>query len=122
MLNKSLSLFTLALLNSLLFPGLAFSHSAHDPIKDIKKYDRAVEERQASFQTIDNTDERLQNLQGQIDSMERKLLALRNLLASDYPHIKEKMSKYKYDYMAGVDEMVSQLKTTLKQTDTLLDQ
>ena len=112
----------LAFFYLLLFVEFAYPHSAHDPIKDIEKYDRSVVERQASFQTLESSPERMQNLQDQVDRMQRKLLALRNLMASDYPHIKEKMSKYKYDYMDSVDEVLTQLKTTLKQTDSLLDQ
>ncbi|GGF03520.1 hypothetical protein [Kangiella profundi] len=42
-------------------------------------------------------------------------------MANDYPHLKEKMSKYKFDYMDEVDETIVQLKMTLKQTDSLLD-
>ena len=119
MLKRSLSIFVF--FYPLLFVELAYSHSAHDPIKDIEKYDRAVVERQASFQTLDSSRERIKNLQDQVDRMQRKLLALRNLMASDYPHVKEKMSKYKYDYMGTVDEMLAQLKITLKQTDSLFD-
>lgn len=119
MLKKPFHIF--AFFYPLLFVELAYSHSAHDPIKDIEKYDRAVAERQASFQTLESSPERMQNLQDQVDKMQRKLLAMRNLMASDYPHIKEKMSKYKYDYMDSVDEVLTQLKTTLKQTDSLLD-
>lgn len=120
-MTQSSFLYTLFLIGSLLFSGMVFAHSAHDPIKDIEKYDRAVTEKQARFETTTNEEERLQSLQEQIKMMQRKLLALRNLMANDYPHLKEKMSKYKYDYMDSVDESIVQLKTILKQTDTLLD-
>lgn len=120
-MTQSSFLYTLFLIGSLLFSGMVFAHSSQNPIKDIEKYDSAVTEKQARFETTINEDERLQNLQEQIEMMQRKLLALRNLMASDYPHLKEKMSKYKYDYMDNVDESIVQLKTILKQTDTLLD-
>jgi len=120
-MNKYLNFYTLVLIGSLQFSGIAFAHSAHDPIKDIEKYDRVVTEQQARFETTINEEERLQSLQEQIETMQRKLLALRNLMASDYPHLKEKMSKYKYDYMGTVDEMLAQLKITLNQTDLLFD-
>ena len=43
-------------------------------------------------------------------------------MAIDHPHIKEKMCKYKFDYMESVDDTLIQLKKVLKQTDTLLNQ
>ena len=92
MLKRSLSIFVF--FYPLLFVELAYPHSAHDPIKDIEKYDRTVAERQASFQTLESSPERMQNLQDQVDRMQRKLLALRNLMASDYPHVKEKMRSW----------------------------
>ena len=42
-------------------------------------------------------------------------------MASDYPHIKEKMSKYKYDYLESVDDTIAQLRNTLEQAEVLLD-
>lgn len=35
---------------------------------------------------------------------------MKNLMGSDYPHLKDKMSKYKYDYMGSIDESIVQLK------------
>ena len=111
----------LALAGMLFIPTLASSHSANDPIKDIQEYDRDVRQRQSQFQTEANPEEKLKNLQFQVETIERKLLALRNLMASDYPHIKEKMSKYKYDYLESVDDTIVQLRNTLEQAEVLLD-
>ncbi|AUM11103.1 MAG: hypothetical protein ACPGZU_01080 [Ketobacter sp.] len=121
MLKKSMSFHAFTLAGMLFIPTLASSHSAHDPIKDIQEYNRDVRQRQSDFQTATNPEEQLKNLQFQVETIERKLLVLRNLMASDYPHIKEKMSKYKYDYMESVDDTIVQLKNTLEQAEVLLD-
>ena len=89
----------------------------------LAKYDQIVTKRQIEFkQSQQTTEEKIQNLQDQISALESKMLTLRNLMASDYPHIKQKMSKYKFDYMESVDDILVQLKKVLTQTDTLLDQ
>ena len=106
-----------------LLPVIATAHSSHNPVDDIAKYDQIVTKRQIEFkQSQQTTEEKIQNLQDQISALESKMLTLRNLMASDYPHIKQKMSKYKFDYMESVDDILVQLKKVLTQTDTLLDQ
>ncbi|MGK2870636.1 MAG: hypothetical protein ACSLFL_00045 [Alphaproteobacteria bacterium] len=106
----------------LLLPVIATAHSSHNPVDDIAKYDQTVTKRQAEFEQSQQTVEKIRNLQDQISALESKMHTLRNLMASDYPHIKEKMSKYKFDYIESVDDTLEQLKKLLKQTDTLLDQ
>ena len=106
-----------------LLPVIATAHSSHKPVDDIAKYDQIVTKRQIEFkQSQQTTEEKIQNLQDQISALESKMLTLRNLMASDYPHIKQKMSKYKFDYMESVDDILVQLKKVLTQTDTLHDQ
>ena len=104
-------------------PIIAEAHSSDNPVDDIAKYDQIVTKRQIEFkQSQQTTEEKIQNLQDQISALESKILTLRNLMASDYPHIKEKMSKYKFDYMESVDDTLVQLKKVITQTDTLLNQ
>ena len=105
-----------------LLPVIATAHSSHKPVDDIAKYDQTVTKRQVEFKQSQQTEEKIQNLQEQISALESKMLTLRNLMASDYPHIKEKMSKYKFDYMESVDDTMVQLKKVITQTDTLLNQ
>jgi len=103
-------------------PIIAEAHSSDNPVDDIAKYDQTVTKRQSEFKQSQQTEEKIQNLQDQISALESKILTLRNLMASDYPHIKEKMSKYKFDYMESVDDTLVQLKKVITQTDTLLNQ
>lgn len=106
----------------MLIPVMTAAHSSHNPIDDIAKYDQTVTERQAEFKQSQQKAEKIHNLQEQVSALESKILTLRNLMASDYPHIKEKMSKYKLNYMESIDDTLAQFKKVLKQTETLLDQ
>ena len=118
-LSSTLKHFLAALI---LTPAIAIAHSSHDPVNDIQKNDQTISARQLEFENSQTDEQKLENLQNQIRVMESKMITLRNLIASDYPHIKEKMSKYKFDYMESVNETLAQLKKTLKQTDSLLNQ
>lgn len=77
----------------MLLPVTAAVHSSHNPLDDIAKYDQTVTNRQVEFKQSQQAEEKIQNLQDRISALESKTLTLRNLMASDYPHIKEKMSK-----------------------------
>jgi len=50
------------------------------------------------------------------------ILLLRNLMAKDYPHVKENMSKYKLDYMESVDESLIQTRALLRQLEQVIEQ
>tara|TARA_R110002049_G_scaffold29552_17_gene100453 strand:- start:2554 stop:2931 length:378 start_codon:yes stop_codon:yes gene_type:complete len=106
----------------IMLPAIAIAHTAHDPVKDINKNDQVIIDRQSDFEQTQSVDQKVKNVQEQISAMERKMLTLRNMMASDYPHIKEKMSKYTFDYMESVDDTLVQLKKTLKQTSTIVEQ
>lgn len=106
----------------ILSPLFAAAHSAHDPVKEIHKKDQTIATRQSEFDQLQYSAQKIENLQDQITAMESKILMIRNLMVSDYPHIKEKMSKYSFDYIKSVEESLAQLKSTLQQTDTLLNQ
>lgn len=101
-------------------PAISNAHSSHDPIKDISKKDQIISVRQLAFQQSNTEAKKFKNLQDQISAISSKILIVRNLMASDYPHVKEKMSKYKIDYMKSVDDSLVQIKKALKQTGTLL--
>tara|TARA_R110001592_G_scaffold118997_1_gene321699 strand:- start:8054 stop:8401 length:348 start_codon:yes stop_codon:yes gene_type:complete len=110
-----------------LLPAIATAHSASNPVEDIHKYDRTIAERQKNFDQSqsesesESESEKMQNLRDQLNTVENKILAIRNLMANDYPHIKDDMSKYKFDYMESVDNILVQLKKTLTQADKLLN-
>ncbi len=103
-----------------LLPAIVTAHSASDPIEDIHKYDRTVAERQENFDQSQSESKKIQNLRDQLSTVENKILTIRNLMATDYPHIKDDMSKYKFDYMKSVDNILVQLKKTLTQAEKLL--
>lgn len=103
----------------MLLPPIAIAHSANDPIKDIQKYDRTIATRQSEYDLPNS--QKLKNIRSQVNAMEHKISTLRNLIASDYPHINKKMSKYSIDYMESINDTLVQLKKTLAQAETLLD-
>lgn len=118
-INKNIN-YIIAIL--IFIPVISNAHSSHDPIKDINKKNKIIYVRQSEFQQSNSEDKKIKNLQEQISAIGSKILIIRNLMASDYPHVKEKMSKYKINYMKSVDDSLVQLKEALKQTETLLKQ
>lgn len=93
----------------------ALAHGGADPLNDLEKNQKTVRQMQSEFERLDDRDERIDNLERQIALLQRNLLILRNLLASDFPHVKENMSKYKLDYMQAVDENLVALKSLAQQ-------
>jgi len=49
-------------------------------------------------------------------------MILRNMMAKGYPHVKEGMSKYKLDYIEGLDENLKKFRLTVKQAGLLIEQ
>lgn len=105
----------------LLFSPYVLSHSGSNPVSEIQKYDRNVKKRQSDFVSGVNTEKQMENLKSQIDMIQGKLMTIRNMMARDHPHVVKNMSRYKYDYMAGIKKTLGQLEVILEQTDTLLD-
>tara|TARA_R110001599_G_scaffold351965_2_gene585345 strand:+ start:4279 stop:4614 length:336 start_codon:yes stop_codon:yes gene_type:complete len=104
-----------------LLPAVTTAHSAESPVKHIRNFDQTIEKRQDSFDQSLADSLKIQNLRDQLSAIESKIISIRNLMASDYPHIKDDMSKYKFDYMESVDNTLVQLRMTLAQTEKLLN-
>jgi hypothetical protein len=107
---KKIVLFTL--LSTL--PCFLFAHGNDDPLKDLQKNRSSISTKQDSFKDLKSTAERYQSLQAQTDYLQRNILILRNLMAKDYPHINEGMSKYKLDYIEEVDDSLKEFKETIQ--------
>lgn len=104
----------------MLLPAVAMAHSGEDPIKKMEKSRSRLVSTQNEFDQLENPNERFQNLEEQVGYLQRKVLLLRNTMAADYPHVKEKMTKYKLDYIEVLDESLKDFKITLKQMKTTL--
>jgi len=112
----------LLLLGTLLFQAQVMAHGGEDPVEELKKRDRAITHAQSEFATSQNDAEKLKLLDTQINALNHKVLVLRNLMAKDYPHVKEGMSKYKLDYMESVDESLIQTRALLRQLEQIIEQ
>ena len=104
----------------LLFATLSNAHGGNDPLKDLSKNQQKIAAAQINFSESENKSERIENLKRQIIYLQRNSLILRNLMASDYPHVQQNMSKYKLDYIEEVDKLLIILRSSLKQANGVL--
>jgi len=98
---------------SLLTPCV-YSHSADDPVKNMHKNKSRLAVKQKEFPQLKNSVERLESLNKQVGYLQQNILILRNLMAKDYPHVNESMSKYKLDYIKEVEKSLKAFKKTIK--------
>ena len=110
------------LLGALLFQAQVMAHGGEDPVVELKKRDRSITRAQSEFADSQSDEARLELLSAQVDVLSGKILLLRNLMAKDYPHVKENMSKYKLDYMESVDESLIQTRALLRQLEQVIEQ
>lgn len=105
-----------------LFHGQAMAHNGADPIAELNKRDRAITRAQSEFASSQSNEAKLEFLTAQVNALSHKIMTLRNLMASDYPHVKENMSKYKLDYIESVDKSLVQTRALLRQLEQVVDQ
>jgi len=97
-----------------LFSSSAFSHGGDNPVKDLQKNQSRLYTKQKSFTKLTSNIERIESLQKQVGYLQSNIFILRKLMAKDYPHVKEGMSKYKLDYMKELDDSLKAFKKTIK--------
>ena len=108
---KRLLYFTICV--SLFLPCI-FAHSTDDPVKNMHKNQSRLVAKQIAFPNLKSSVDRLESLNEQAGYLQNNILILRNLMAKDYPHVKEGMSKYKLDYIKEVENSLKAFKETLK--------
>lgn len=97
------------------------AHGNTNPADDIRR-DRAELSRvQSSFVRESDSEIQIKNLLTQVKIMSGIVLELRNSMAREYPHVKENMSKYKFDYSEELDVTLKSLKVSITQLETTLD-
>lgn len=99
-----------------------FAHSNEDPVKDLAKTRARLTMSQLSFESLENRSEQYESLVKQAGYLQANIHILRNLMAKDYPHVKESMSKYKLDYIAEVDKNLKSFRETLEQMKETMDE
>jgi predicted nucleic acid-binding Zn-ribbon protein len=105
-----------------LVPMVAFSHGGSDPIKELSKNNQKLSRVQMAFKNLQSTASRYESIEKQVRHLQNNVLILRRLMASDYPHVDQKMSKYQLDYINELDKSLKVFKRTLQQTEDTLEE
>lgn len=106
----------------LVFSTNLLAHGGQDPKHELSINAKQLTRSQRSFENISSEKDRLENIEEQVRHIEKSVLLLRNLMASEYPHVKENMSKYKMDYIKALDASMVALNRTLQQLGTTIEQ
>ena len=109
-MNKSLIVIAL-----FLFSAFVLAHGGEDPMKELQKNRNRLATMQITFDKLVSTAKRVESLESQANYLQRNVLILRNLMAKDYPHVSENMSKYKLDYIEELDDSLKVFRQTIKQ-------
>lgn len=96
------------------------AHGGLDPVQELEKNQTRLTAKQKSFEQLDSDQERMESLEMQAGYLAENVMILRNLLASDYPHVKSGMSKYKLDCLGELDESLKEFRVALKQMKATL--
>lgn len=98
-----------------LFPIFGWAHGGVDPVHELKKNENRIKSAQLAFVELQESTAKIDNLETQVNYLQKNVILLRNLMASDYPHVNKGMSKYKLDYMGELDANLTKFRETLKQ-------
>jgi len=100
----------------------AIAHGGKDPLVELKERRSHIASAQQQQETLTDLAARLDNLDNQLFNMQANVLILRNLIATDYPHVDEGMSKYRLDYMDELEKSLRELRKTIVQARALVDE
>jgi len=114
-MKKLLTLFLLAY-----FP-LTQAHGGVDHEQELKRNGVKLNNLQKEYRDLESRNDEIDSLERQVRIISNNLLILRNLMAKDYPHVKQSMSKYKLDYMESLDRNLKELKETISLLKETLD-
>jgi len=93
----------------LLNSGFALAHNGEDHIKTFRSNNMTLHLSVMKYESLANKDLQLKSLRKQIKILNQNLFILRQMMAKEYPHVKEAMSRYKIDYMKELDSSTKQL-------------
>ncbi|NQZ54277.1 MAG: hypothetical protein HRT93_08510 [Piscirickettsiaceae bacterium] len=99
---------------TLIVPCAVWAHQGIDSVDKIEKYDSKIERYQSALSSSVSTQETFETINKQVSILQQKIFLLRNMMASEYPHVKKNMSKYEIDYIRAIDKSLKQIKTLLK--------
>jgi TolA-binding protein len=103
------------------FVATAVAHNGEDPKRKLQRDSQRIASMQEEFEILQDDQSRIDNLEKQIDRLRGNALVVRNMLAREYPHVKESMTKLEIDYLAVHEEQVKLMGRMLKQARLLVE-
>lgn len=85
------------------------AHNGENHLEKYRKNSMVIQLSSLKYDKLQGADSRLIALQKQIKLVNQNLFILRDMMAKDYPHVKESMSKYKIDYMGELESNAERL-------------
>lgn len=65
--------------------------------------------KQQAFLQLKSNEERIDSVTSQLDYLQKNILIMRDLMTREYPRVREKMSKYKLDYIGVMNDSLKKL-------------
>jgi hypothetical protein len=104
-----------------LLVGTAVAHNGEDPKRELEKDMQRLTLAQEEFENLQDDQSRIDNLEKQIGYLQGNALVVRNMLAREYPKVKESMTKFELDYLEILDQNLKNMKRMLKQVEHLVE-
>lgn len=111
---------TIFFIIGIIFASTGWAHNGEDLVAELDKNRSHLSALQKNFGQLMSADERIDNLDSQVDLLQKDILMLRDLMAKEYPHVKEGMSKYKLDYMELLGNSLKKFKLSVKQAGQVI--
>ena len=92
----------------------AWGHGGTDPQVELQKNASSLAEEQALFPELDSKQDQLDNLESQLRHLGKNVMILQDLMAKEYPHVRQNMTRYKLDYMKELNDSLKDFRRTLK--------
>jgi hypothetical protein len=93
----------------------AFAHGGQDLMQDLKDNKSRLVNKQLAFYQLSQSEERMDNLQSQVDYLKKNITLIEKLMEKEFPHVKKKMSMYKLDYIDELKKNLKKLEITIVQ-------
>lgn len=103
------------------FITAAAAHNGENPKRELVKDMQRLTLAQSEFEDLQDDQSRMDNLEKQIGYLQGNALIVRNMLAREYPHVKESMTKFEIDYLDMLDQQVKLMRRMLKQAKQLVE-
>jgi len=92
----------------------AWGHGGSDPLRELHKNGQSLADEQASFATLGSKRDQIDSVESQLRYLQKNVMILEDLMTKDYPHVREKMSRYKLDYIEELGDSLNDFEQTLE--------